>query len=523
MWNKRADELLAKGIFSPNETDTLKQMVDSSDFETQELGKELIRLRIESKLLVGLNRDQTKAFLSIVDFIKNGGFDAMLVEGYAGTGKTFLMQRVIEFIKTCMPSTTIALTAPTNKAVHVLHKNSPYASKTNIFEDYGQVSESIAYLTTHKLLGFKENITDSGEQLFVSEKGTDSIRHYAVVGVDEVSMLPDKIFRNIMDYKDKAKIIFMGDPLQIPPVGKKIAAIFTSRHGFKIGKCTLKEIMRQKGEHPVVDVAQNLRDNIFVATDPGGVIESIINGDRNGIVVIDKVKHRSRIRPILKVLFKNDEYRKDPDYVKVIAYKNKTVAYINSVVRDILYGKDKAAYEVGERIIAEKPLFARKDNLNIGTTYSIKANSSDEFEVMKCVKVERVLEERSRHHYPIKFKGWFWKLSVYDPKDSSRGILELFVIHQDSEEDYKNLIKKVVEGALSKKLYGGWNLYYSILKWSDKISYSYAITAHKAQGSGYENVFLMEEDIMTNFNVYERNRILYTCYGRTIKKLYLLR
>ena len=55
------------------------------------------------------------------------------------------------------------------------------------------------------------------------------------------------------------------------------------------------------------------------------------------------------------------------------------------------------------------------------------------------------------------------------------------------------------------------------------MNYAYAITAHKSQGSTYNTTFVLEDDIDVNSDIVERNRIKYTAYTRSSKKLYVLK
>ena len=68
-----------------------------------------------------------------------------------------------------------------------------------------------------------------------------------------------------------------------------------------------------------------------------------------------------------------------------------------------------------------------------------------------------------------------------------------------------------------------WIKYYDFLRRYADVSYAYAITAHKSQGSTYETAFVLEDDIDVNPNVVERNRIKYTAYTRSSKKLYVVK
>lgn len=127
--------------------------------------------------------------------------------------KTFLTKRVIEYINTVYPKHQIALTAPTNKAVQVLSKNSPYSDKSNVFEDFGTVSGKIVFCTIHKLMALKEVVDDEGNQSFLPDKTNSAISNYQYVVIDESSMLSDQLYKQLILFKDKVKLIFMGKEL----------------------------------------------------------------------------------------------------------------------------------------------------------------------------------------------------------------------------------------------------------------------------------------------------------------------
>ena len=54
------------------------------------------------------------------------------------------------------------------------------------------------------------------------------------------------------------------------------------------------------------------------------------------------------------------------------------------------------------------------------------------------------------------------------------------------------------------------------------VSYGYAITCHKAQGSNYYNVFVDASDLMKNNKESEMRRCLYTAFTRTENELHVL-
>jgi len=283
-WTLRAHELSAKEQLNSNETESLNAMVTSPDVENNHIGQELIRLKIVDALTKGLNEGQTKALIEVVNFFRSDDHDAFCIKGYAGTGKTHLVRRVIEYITTAYPNRKIAITAPTNKAVHVLHKNSPFGNNIPIFEAYGKPTTKLVYSTIHKLLGLKEQISANGAQNFVTGEDVD-ITKYSYLIVDEVSMLNDDLFEKLMKFKHKVKFIFMGDPAQIPPIGKEHCIPFTENCPYDLKKVVLSEIMRQKKGNPLVAASMGLRKNL-TAVNPIDV-KTALTLDGEGLIAIN--------------------------------------------------------------------------------------------------------------------------------------------------------------------------------------------------------------------------------------------
>jgi len=91
-----------------------------------------------------LNEEQKEIFDKITS-IKLHTFSQSLLTGYSGTGKTFLVTKIIEEILFKNKGIKIAITAPTNKAVRVL-KNLSSISETH---------SRVEFNTLHSLLGLK--------------------------------------------------------------------------------------------------------------------------------------------------------------------------------------------------------------------------------------------------------------------------------------------------------------------------------------------------------------------------------
>lgn len=522
-WVKRAGELELKERIGADQKVALQDMILSPDEENEFLAQEIIRLKISDALLEGLNEGQKKAFIQIVTFFREGGFDAAILKGYAGTGKTFLVKRIIEYITTAYPNRKIAITAPTNKAVHVLNKNTPFADKTAVFEEYNEPTKRIVYSTVHKLLGLKESISNTGKQEFVTGKDID-LTKYKYLVLDEVSMLNDDLFTKLMEFKDQVKIIFMGDPAQIPPINKEHCAPFQDKCPFDLLKLELTEIMRQKGENAIVDKSMVLRQNL-IQPDPIGKLTTSINEAGHGIIHIDGKTNRGQVRKIVEKLYRDTRYDDNTDFVKIIAWKNKTVAYLNDLVKTVIFGDEKKTFNIGDNLVANKALFSREVN-KYGSkwggthTYKIKANTSDEFTVTKISIVNRSFKEKLPRSPQVTFEGDYYKLEVRDA-DGFDDVL--YVLHENSIKDFNETLKEMKGLAMNSRMGDYWKMFYNMMKWSDDVILNYAITAHKSQGSTYNNVILIEEDINANRKVVERNRIKYTAYTRASERLYILK
>jgi len=522
---KRVEELVEKKHLEPKQQESLNKMIDSPDKENIEVAKEITNLNIKEALKIGLNEDQSQAFDDILAFLDKPEVDAFVLKGYAGTGKTFLVKRIIEYITSTYSSRKIAITAPTNKAVRVLQEDAPFNTdegKGPVFEDIYNGKSRLNYSTIHKLLGLKEQITDSGEQKFTPDyKDKSELTKYKYLIVDEVSMLDDAICKEIMKFSNSIRMIFMGDPAQIPPVNRIDCIPFRKQEEYKFQTVELQKIMRQAGEHPVVDASFLIRNNLNVAQ-PIPTLETKLNDEGKGVIYINNGKEqRKAVRPILTKYFDSDEFRNDADYAKVIAWRNKTVNYVNAIIRNILYGNDALSYMVGEKLIANKPIFEeKKDNLWGGSKWTISVNTSEEMEVEDVIVKTKKFTEGNYELYATIYQC---KVKIWDPIDKRMATDYINVIHEDSRKEYNKLLNDTKTLAKQSRDKRAWVAFYNIMKWSANVGYNYAITAHKAQGSTYKNVILMEEDMDLNRTILERNRIKYTSYSRPTDRLYILR
>lgn len=469
--------------------------------------------KIISKSIVdlsSLNKDQRKAFDTLRNFIYDRNDDDIYVlKGWAGTGKTYcvsiLVRYVLDVIYPDKNWYKIAVTGPTNKSVRVIKKST------------GIKNPRVSFQTIHKMLGLTERITQDGQQEFVNQGDfVPQIEKTKLLIIDEVSMLNDDLFHEILRYRGKTKIICMGDPAQIPPVGKPDCIPFRDELAEMYGIKTieLKTIMRQKGDNPIIDTSVNIRNDLENPYVDIGK-ESKLNDRGEGIHFIDLNSSEVRVTfpDILESYFKTEQFKEDSEYSKIIAWRNKTVDTMNNLVRKVIYGEEQIGSKIliGEKLIANNPIM----DMN-----QILFNTNDEFSVEKFqIKSEKVRiegEEGTLKYYETAVS--------YLNDDDKKVVYYIDILHEDSESYFYVIANKLKKIAIEKRGKDkSWIKYYDFLRRFADVSYAYAITAHKSQGSTYNTAFVLDDDIDVNTNIVERNRIKYTAYTRSSKKLYVLK
>ena len=466
-----------------------------------------------------LNSDQRSAFDELRSFIADKEDDTIYVlKGWAGTGKTYCVSTLVRYVlETMHPKHNwykIGVTGPTNKSVRVLKRTS------------GLKNPRILFQTIHKLLGLKEKITDEGKQEFIAdwEGFKPQIHSVKLLIIDEVSMLNDDLFQKILPFRDKIKIICMGDPAQIPPVGRPDCIPFREELSdyYRIKTLNLKTVMRQKEGNPIIEASVAIRSNLEFSNLPF-VPETNLNEKNEGIEFInlnDPIE-RKRFTPLVEKYFKSLEFKHNSEFVKIIAWRNKTLETMNNLVRSVIYGEGAKEAKIlsGENLIANSPIV--QEGVVVVTT-------NEELKVIECeIKSEDlrvvVSDNPDEEPYEVSIKYYETLVSYFDDQDE---VIKLWIeiLHEDSEEDFKKLTDAMKKRAILKK--GAdktWVAYYNMLRRYADVMFSYGISCHKSQGSTYNTTFVLEDDIDANWNVTEKNRIKYTAYTRASKKVYVLK
>lgn len=467
-----------------------------------------------------LNKDQQNALDWLVDFCLGKHENRMvLLSGYAGTGKTFTVNRAVEAVRGTHPHHNFGMTAPTHKAVRVLKKHS-------------DLRDLLDFGTIHSFLGLKQSINNKGEVEYKPDFNSKFERRIDGINtliLDEASMLDDKLMDFLLTElrsNKRLRIIFMGDEKQIPPVGKKqetgesnaIPFLPERQKSHGIHVLELTEPQRQAKGSQIISYATAIREQhlhqkiVYAFPDSKEELEVLPT-------------NLNVLREVFKQYFCTEAFRQDADYVKVIAWRNDTVDYFNREIRLLIHNTTTLPRIINEEcLIMDAPLIRDRE---------IIFTNNEEVITSQVKVVDKIL----------KYKVYPFQLRDTDPDIIKKEVIvraysvmltdlagkseHALIIHEDSVKEFEEVRSELSKAANScsdhynkKDL---WKQFYTIAENFAWVKYNYAITAHKSQGSSYDYCISCEFDMEFNRDIEERNRIRYVAATRARNKLYIVK
>ncbi len=428
-----------------------------------------------------LTEDQAKAITKMKEFCAYPEHKFFRLTGYAGTGKSYLICQLIKWLQD--NNYRVIAGSPTNKAAKNLEN---IASEAGI---------ALNVTTVAKLLGQQAVLNEqTGKEEFISQ-GNEAIDTYDLIIIDEFSMVNIDNFVDIkieVENSNKTKVIFVGDSAQLPPVNENEPIV--ANHPDITCHANLSTVVRYDGE--LAKVAEKVRsDRAYRQT----IYPFITTSDRT-IVCLDRYEW---LQTAVK-LFKSDEFKVNPNYVRFLVWRNKQADILNAYVRNSLWGEDSPAYVPGDRLIAKIPVFRNVSEYTATgkrkkkNKWQIIMNSSEECEVI----AEGKLTYESTY-------GWqHWVVPVITD-DGLR--LDLRILTENGILEQKEYLRE-----LKHKKH--WKAYYNAIKSFDNVPYAYAITTHKSQGSSIDYIF---PDTMDMRSCPDLQKILYTALTRAKQQAFI--
>lgn len=452
----------------------------------------------ETPSSITLTNDQAEALYRMLEW-ESTRDRFFLLSGYAGTGKTTVMQHYIRD-----SNKQVVLTAPTNKAVRVLEQ---------MAGDHGLAVEC---LTLHRLLGLR--IQKDASEKYCDREGDATIPDFDVLVVDECSMvgneptwargrqvpgLFDQLNQQLDEWKKQGyyiKVIFVGDPAQLPPIRKddKKELSLTFRCTENSDHCVfLEAVVRQAFDNPIIQLATYIRLRIY---DQPAVPPRLFHDGERGVYQIRDPKE------FLEFLIK--AYKLEANYptkYKGVTFNNKKSADIyNEHIRRALYGEDAPKWIRGERYVTTAPVYGQ-----VGGRYVTHATTDEEVEV---IDIKDALDAP-----PIASPYRPQQLTVVNTEGT---IFPALVPHPTLEEQWLQDCETARRKAVITKR---WKPRWAI---KDAFAYfkpHYMMTTHRAQGSTYETVFVDAINILDHYKgPWEAYRCLYTAVTRASESIVLL-
>ena len=410
-----------------------------------------------------LTADQQEAEALIEAWYFHLNTQIFVLCGYAGTGKTPLVDHVGRALG-LVAGESAGFVAPTGKAASVL------------------IKAGVPATTVHSLIYTREEdieVDENGEVIseqflrFVRRESIDS--KIKLIVLDETSMVSDDVLRDLLSFG--VKCLCCGDPAQLPPVGGSNTLL-------RSPVITLREIVRQERDNPIVRLAERIRAG-----------ERPQYGEYGSVSVVPR---RSLDAAARRKLFCEAD--------QIIVGTNRTRALVNREVRAFRgIPPERILPEEGEKIICtlndwSKPLDERGDfhlvNGIIGTCYHVR----EQLDGLGQLDFQPEFLPDRVEDLPFD-TGIFVRGQYYHGYGNRACLLTNGILVHEGNREMLRRFKVRREDTVCR------------------FEFAYAVTCHKAQGSEYDFVVVVDES-----GFFENGREwLYTAVTRAKKRLVIIR
>ena len=450
---------------------------------------------------------QNRLLESIAEFISADDDDILVVNGYAGTGKTTAVSAVISVLKEYKLKSV--LLAPTGRAAKVL---SGYAGQP-------------AY-TIHKHIYRQKSVGGDGFGQFTLAPNKDKdtlfvVDEVSLIGIDAGQQQSTTAFGsgNLLDdlisfvrSGSGCKVILIGDSAQLPPVGLDASPALSKDYMAMmggIGFVELTTVVRQQQESGILYNATLVRQLISDLDYGPGVMDlEDLCLETARFDDIERITGGELIEKISEAYGKYDE-----DETVILCRSNRRAIKYNMGVRSTVQFKEERLVR-GDKLMIVKNCYQFLDDIK---DIDYIANG----DIAKLVKISR-FEERYGLHFAearLSFPDYDDQeivakviLDTLESESASLTYEQSNILYQGVNEDYAHITtkKKRYEAVREDK-------YYNALQ----LKYANAITCHKSQGGQWRCVFIDNAFWQDQLTV-DDLKWLYTALTRATEKVYLV-
>ena len=443
----------------------------------------------------------------VADFVSSYDDDILVVNGYAGTGKTTAISSVISVLKEF--GTKCVLLAPTGRAAKVLSSYSGQPAYTIHKHIYRQKSVGGDGFGQFSLAPNKDK-----ETLFVVDEvsliGIEAGQQQSTSSFGSGNLLEDLI--SFVRSGAECKVILIGDSAQLPPVGLDASPALLKDYMTMMGGVSFAElstVVRQQSESGILHNATLVRQLISEMEYGPGVMDICDLGlELDGFGDIERIDGGELIEKI------GDAYATyGEDDTIILCRSNKRAIKYNLGIRSTVQFKEERLVR-DDKLMIVKNCYQFVENVE-GMDYIANGD------IAKLQKISR-FEERYGLHFAearISFPDYDDQeiiakviLDTLESESASLTYEQSNMLYQGVNEDYAHITtkKKRYEAVREDK-------YYNALQ----LKYANAITCHKSQGGQWRCVFIDNAFWQEELTV-DDLKWLYTALTRATEKVYLV-
>ena len=439
----------------------------------------------------------------IGDFLTSDEGDILVVNGYAGTGKTTVLAAVVSAFTDL--KTPVILMAPTGRSAKVLSGYTGRPASTVHKQIYRQKSHGDDGFGQFSLAPNKAKNT-----LFIVDEvsliGIEAGERQSTAAFGSGNLLEDLILymRSGVD----CRMILVGDSAQLPPVGLDRSPALSEEYMSGVGGVRFSElrtVVRQQADSGILVNATHLRELLEDDCE--------IPLDELGLTVagFDDVRRLSG-GELIETL--TDAYaRYGEDETIVLCRSNKRANRYNAGIRaQVLFREERLVREDKLMIVRNCYHFAEE---LAGTDYIANGD------ICKLVRIGHYEDRYGLHFADARLVFPDYRdqeivakvlLDTLDAESASLTYEQANALYQGVSEDYAHLSTK-------KKRYDAVreDPFFNALQ----LKYANAITGHKSQGGQWRCVFI-DNPFWQDFLTSDDLKWLYTALTRAVEKVYLV-
>lgn len=471
---------------------------------------------------LNLSPDQETALVKLEAFL-DSPVPVFMLKGYAGSGKTTILKGLTEYLNSVEKD--FSLMAPTGRAAKVIRERTgqeAYTIHKSIysFEDMVEIEEGDSFFYYFKI---RNNVDVAGKIFIVDEASmlSDAKSEGEFFRFGSSHLLTDLItYTRVANENVKSKIIFVGDPCQLPPVGDNSpkafeAAYLKEKFNLTSEETEMKEVRRQGNESGILKAAAKIRKSI------SSKFFNDFNLRSNGNDIFNP-SYESFI----------DTWQETASPKIIIAYKNKTCLDLNLQIRERRFGNAHLPVQKSDIVIMggnnyRKGVFngefAVVNEVSEYSTVRIIALRGKDPVTLSWRDVELVFPDAESNNKIVKGKmleNFLYGDNYLNPTETQALYVDFTTRHKELKpktEEFKDAIMQ--------------DEYFNCLM----MKYGYAVTCHKALGGEWDNVFtIWDHDNSEGFDCFrdkqrtagkiDQNfyRWAYTAITRASKTLFAL-